>query len=265
MNQKVLDVIIEAIAGDRLDWKRTWTPGSGAINHITKIAYKWVNTYLNYCGTEFLTFNQIKQKKYSLKKWSKGFPVMFALFENKADEMEKDKFLWWKYYTVFSLYDCLDSEGKEFIETKKSKSYETPEILCNYLEREKIEIKVWEPAYWLWKDYITMPPAEKFFWKEEYEAVLAHEIVHSTGAEKRLCRFPKTGEPPRQKYGKEYAKEELVAELGAVLLTGNRVSENSIAYLQSWLGKLKASEQKKDIFDAFNLASKAYDFITITK
>ena len=69
-----------------------------------------------------------------------------------------------------------------------------------------------------------------------------HEMVHSTGAENQLNRLK-----PQSGFGSdEYAREELVAELGSALvcqkygMTKN-LKEDSAAYLKSWLGSLKES------------------------
>ena len=69
-----------------------------------------------------------------------------------------------------------------------------------------------------------------------------HEMVHSTGAENQLNRLQ-----PQSGFGSdEYAREELVAELGSALvcqkygMTKN-LKEDSAAYLKSWLGSLKES------------------------
>ena len=67
-------------------------------------------------------------------------------------------------------------------------------------------------------------------------------MVHSTGAENQLNRLQ-----PQSGFGSdEYAREELVAELGSALvcqkygMTKN-LKEDSAAYLKSWLGSLKES------------------------
>ena len=90
---------------------------------------------------------------------------------------------------------------------------------------------------------------------QEYYATLIHEMIHSTGSESRLGRF---GNGSRTK--DDYAKEELVAELGAALV-GNalgfssRVLNNNAAYLDSWISKLK--KQPKYIVSVLSAASKA--------
>ena len=86
-----------------------------------------------------------------------------------------------------------------------------------------------------------------------------HELVHSTGNKKRLDR----------EYGKKfgdtaYAREELVAELGASFLCAeidciNETLTNHASYIDGWLKVLK--QDKKAIFKASADAQKATDYI----
>lgn len=75
---------------------------------------------------------------------------------------------------------------------------------------------------------------------------------HSTGAENQLNRLK-----PGQTFGSaEYAREELVAELGAALVAQRygmtkNIKEDSAAYLKSWLNSLHESPDflKTTLFD----------------
>jgi antirestriction protein ArdC len=93
-----------------------------------------------------------------------------------------------------------------------------------------------------------------------YYDTLFHELTHSTGHESRLER------DLGGNFGSEkYAKEELVAEIGAQFLCQssgiNRpdVEENAIAYCQNWSKVLK--NDPKMIFYAAAKAQAAHDFI----
>ena len=90
---------------------------------------------------------------------------------------------------------------------------------------------------------------------QEYYSTLIHEMIHSTGHKTRLNRTLGHGNG-----GKDYAREELVAELGAALVCNilgfsNRVLDNSAAYLDAWIGKLK--QQPKFIISVLSDANKA--------
>ncbi len=91
-------------------------------------------------------------------------------------------------------------------------------------------------------DTVGMPEPKRFDNEEAYHAALFHELVHSTGHEKRLKRQSIT---ERNGFGSDpYCKEELIAELGSAFLCGQagiveRTIENSAAYLEGWLKQLQ--------------------------
>lgn len=97
--------------------------------------------------------------------------------------------------------------------------------------------------YSISKNEIVVPEKEQFKSGESFYGTLFHEMTHSTGAEGVLDRIKPTA------FGSgEYAREELVAELGSAL-TAQRygmtkhIKEDSCAYLKGWLDELKESPQ----------------------
>jgi antirestriction protein ArdC len=113
-------------------------------------------------------------------------------------------------------------------------------------------------------DSITLPEEHYFSDSGAYLSVLLHEIVHWSGAEKRLNR------QKGKIFGDEcYAKEELVAELGAAFLSAtlkisNTVNEdlrgdNHAAYLNSWLNRVDFNLRSLEPYA--NKAKKASDYI----
>ena len=97
--------------------------------------------------------------------------------------------------------------------------------------------------YSISKNEITVPEKEQFKDGESFYGTLFHEMVHSTGAEGVLDRIKPTS------FGsEEYAREELVAELGSALVSqrygmSKHIKDDSCAYLKSWLDSLKESPQ----------------------
>lgn len=262
MKTAILDVIIDAITGPRLDWNRTWN-GTGARNYVTKKAYRGYNSYLNFIWENFLTFKQVTELWGQVKKGAKGFPVVYALMADSKDPTSDEKdFLWHRYYTVFEQSDIVWIN----FESETTATISPLTVLTSYMEREKIQLRAGEPAYSPSFDVLYMPPTSHFSHESDYNSVLAHECVHSTWHEKRTNRHNKKESYTDHKFwSPTYAKEELVAELWAVLITGNNVSKNSIAYIQSWIRALKSEDKKQDIIDAFQLAQKACDYIRDTK
>lgn len=108
-------------------------------------------------------------------------------------------------------------------------------------------------------DHIAMPPYEAFRSPEAYYAVLGHETVHWTGHRSRLDR-DLTG----AKKTESYAREELVAELGAAFLCADlnlvpAVREDHAPYIASWIRVLK--DDKRAVFQAARHAQRAADYL----
>jgi antirestriction protein ArdC len=109
-------------------------------------------------------------------------------------------------------------------------------------------------------DYVQMPPFESFKDAESYCSTLGHELCHWSKHPTRLNR-----EFGRKKCGDEgYAREELVAEIGAAFLCCDlgitpEPREDHAAYLQRWLTVLR--EDKRAIFQAAAYTQKAADYL----
>lgn len=93
------------------------------------------------------------------------------------------------------------------------------------------------------KDHIVVPMKHQFVDGESYYGTVFHEMIHSTGADNRLGRLKTCV------FGdKDYAREELVAELGSALICqengiSKHLKSDSAAYLKSWLSSLSASPE----------------------
>lgn len=111
------------------------------------------------------------------------------------------------------------------------------------------------------RDAIQLPPFESFKDKESYYATALHELTHWTKPKSRLDR-----DFSAKRFGDHgYAREELVAELGAAFLCAElgitpEVREDHAAYLGHWLTVLK--EDKRAIFSAPAHAQRAADYLS---
>ncbi len=112
-------------------------------------------------------------------------------------------------------------------------------------------------------DQVTMPEMQAFESAESYYRVLFHELTHSTGHRTRLERDGVAN--PAAFASHAYSEEELIAEMGASMLAGfagigsEAADENSAAYLDHWLRKLRA--EPKMLMAAGGAAQKAIDHI----
>jgi len=103
-------------------------------------------------------------------------------------------------------------------------------------------------------DYISMsnkfnfePTANGTNATLEYYSTLLHELSHWTGNKKRLNRFEKNKRYFKDDAQLEYALEELIAEISANILClkfdiQKTINKNSLAYLKSWISKLRNDE-----------------------
>lgn len=284
MYQMVTNRIIERLEQGELTWRKPWSSYGLARNYVSGKVYRGINMLLmNFFSPHsipyYLTFKQAQELGGSVRKGAKSqqvfyFNVIFkdandqTLSREQAKTLGNDvkviKFL--RYYNVFNVEDI---EGVEFkiddLRLLPHEKIERCEQVWNaypsppqYVEKDRARA-FYRPD----EDFINMPPIEQFETAENYYATLFHEAIHSTGHPNRLNR---EGVAQFDRFGSErYSLEELVAELGASFLCGltgidrEPIIENTAAYIQGWLKKLK--DDKQFIFKAASEAQKAVDYI----
>ena len=170
------------------------------------------------------------------------------------------------YHKVFNV----DQTGLSFPEELALERSETEkieaaeEIIAAYPGSPEISHGGDVAAYSPSEDRILMPRRERFHSDADYYHTLFHEMVHSTGHASRTNRT-------KGKWGgmrsESYAEEELVAEIGAAMLSAHAGlpprQERSASYLQSWMKRLR---QDPDLLlRAATKAQTAVDHILGTK
>jgi antirestriction protein ArdC len=202
----------------------------------------------------------------SVKKGERSFPVVFwkRFKEEGNDEAKPIPFL--RYYSVFNVAQC-EGINVPTIPTidpapKFQRIEKCEQIVAGMPKRPPINHDGSSACYSPSHDEISMPEPEVFESIEAYYSTLFHELAHSTGHLSRLNRKEVT-EPGR--FGTDpYSREELVAEMGAAFLSGhceieNKTVDQSAAYIQSWLERLK--DDRRLVVHAATQAQKACDFI----
>jgi antirestriction protein ArdC len=271
----VTNRIIEHLEKGVVPWHKTWADAGLPKNLITGKHYRGINVWLlsslNYSQNSFLTFKQVKDLGGSVIKGEKAQEVIFWKWiekENKeSKETEKVPIL--KYYKVFNIAQCegIPKEKLPPVIERNNNPIETCEKIIEEMpKRPDISHKEQRAFYNKSGDFINMPKMETFTSSENYYETLFHEMVHSTGHNERLNR--KEMETSNGFHSKDYAVEELTAEMGASYLksyAGIPITqlENNAAYIQSWLERLK--NDKKFIVYASSQAQKATDYILNVK
>jgi len=253
-------------------WKKTWKNVRDygmPFNLAGKRNYSGANIMI--LGSQdvdcpaWVTFKQCKDLGGNVKKGAKSTIITFWMFKRVEDEKTgKEKTIpFLRYYRVFNvLRDCEGLEEKlKFLNMDEIRDSVPAEAINSYLEKESIPLShggnraYYTPS----RDAIQMPHEQAFDTSDHYQAVLAHEAIHSTGHSSRLNRLEK-----RAAFGSEdYGFEELIAETGSCLLCAEIGIEpdfdNSAAYLKNWAKSLK--DNPKWFVLASGKASKAVDLV----
>lgn len=225
-------------------------------------------TINGYDCTDYITFKEIKERGGMLKEGSKGVPIIYWLFlpvDEKGKVITKDEAkrrkeagieveeacVGLKNYYVYNLA-CTDLPYEKIKEPDKErlkKDRNAEDIISNYLNNggPKLILRdgfakgdgFYVPLF----DTLNMYPMHLYRDEVSYYATMFHEMIHSTGHSSRLNR------PVCNKYGSPaYAKEELIAEIGASLLmeqSGLQNEYNSLnqyAYIKGWESRVRSGK-----------------------
>jgi antirestriction protein ArdC len=270
----ITNIILTKLEEGTIPWQRPWnTRESMPRNLVSKKEYQGINAFIlgcqHYSSPYWLTFKQCKDLGGSIRKGEQGTPVVYwNWLEIEEDgEMER-KVPFMRYYTVFNVAQCENIPADKMPTTTEATTTHIDKIMqCegiveNWKDKPEIRHGKQQACYIPFSDLVNMPMFETFINSEEYYSTLFHELTHSTGHEKRLNRQGITEIAP---FGTPlYSKEELVAEMGAAFLCGftgieYATIDNSAAYIQGWLKKLK--DDKKLVIIAATQAQKAVNYI----
>ena len=284
-NQQIYEMIEKEIVSQLengiIPWKRCYhLRGTGcAISHQTKEPYSFLNQFLLMQPGEYWTFNQATKAGLKVRKGAKAKKIFFW----KTFSVEKDVRQEWqggqlvesasykqvpmlKWYNVFHEKDIegLPDKPLDAVDTEKNKEsiLGADSIINDYLEANK-DITLVEsdttPCFSPLTNTIHVPKKCQFDSIEEYYSTTFHEMTHSTA--KKLGRDIKSF----SMQDPNYAREELVAEIGAAYLCGacgieeESVIKNSASYCSNWLKHLR--KNIKDLVWASSRAESAAKFI----
>ncbi len=271
--QHVTNQIIEAMEAGVSPWRKPWSGGEQGVSFPLRangepyrginILMLWLAAHANGFGSaHWFTFKQAKDLGAHVRKGQKSSTVVkYGTVERENEEGEAVAIPYARAYRVFNA-DQIEGLPEDF--------YSRPEVQEDFGTRSLPEVDAFFRAvgahvthgggracYIPAEDRIQMPPVSAFISAQHYTATLCHEVCHWTGHQSRLDRF-KIGATKT-----DYAREELIAEIGSCFL-GARIGleptiDEAASYLESWLEVLK--EDKRAIFKAASAAQKAADFV----
>ena len=267
--ERITERIVGLLEQGTVPWHKPWQITTGMPrNLVTQKPYRGINPFvlmsMGYESPNWLTYRQAVQLGGNVKKGEKGCPVVFwkqlQVTDEESGELEKIPFL--RVYNVFNVAQCEKLKNVPVADESAFVVTEAAEIVANMPQPPAIQHGMTKAYYAPRNDTVGMPEPKCFKTEDGYHATLFHELVHSTGHEKRLKRQSIT---ERNGFGSDpYCKEELVAELGSAFLCGQagiaeRTIDSSAGYIENWLKQLK--NDKTLIVYAAAQAQKAADFI----
>ncbi len=274
--QIVTDKIIELLEKGTVPWQLPWANAGMPMNLLSKRPYRGINVWLlsmlTYESNLFITFDQLKKLGGNVKKGEHGHVVVFWKTPEKnqnldeAEEQTKQKkrtIL--RYYKVWNITQC-DNIPEKLLPSFSTQDYD-PIMECESIidlmpNKPKMVSKESQAYYDVQQDLVNMPKKKTFKSNEGYYSTLFHELVHSTGHSSRVDR--KSITEMHEFGGEQYSIEELIAELGSCYLCNhagilNERIDQSAAYVESWLQKLK-SDKRFIVFAAAH-AQRGTDYI----
>ena len=271
-------------------WRKPWD-GSGGGHHCNLISghrYRGSNPILLTLGMHirgsalpfWCGYAEAKGLGISPKKGSKAAMILRPQLHQQAEEPEAGKEKQadgaegaarsWVSYRPVAVFNSADLEGPglaELIAARQEAAGLQARPEPERLAAAEAVLSAWpvpvsfggDRAFYLPQlDRIQLPERASFDSPAAFYATWAHEQVHSTGHASRLKRDlgGAFGKP-------RYAREELVAELGAVLL-GDRLEigselQSHAAYLEHWIALLQAEPQV--LFQVLGEARQAVELI----
>ena len=217
---RITDRIVSLMEQGTVPWHKPWAVKTGMPrNLVTQKPYRGINTFLlmsmGFESPHWLTFRQAVQLGGSVKKGEKSCPVVFwkpmEVKDEQSGEVEKIPFL--RLYHVFNVAQCEGLKNVPAADEAAIVIHAPGEIVAGMPQPPAVKHGMTKAYYSPSSDTVGMPERKRFTTDDGYHATLFHELVHSTGHEKRLKRQSIT---ERNGFGSDpYCKEELIAELGS--------------------------------------------------
>lgn len=256
-------------------WIRPWSTTAGAntpCNAVSGRPYSGCNVILlwlarnrGWATPRFLTFKQAIEAGGYVRKGERGTTVYFVkqlqVRDDDGDDADTRLVSMMRAYTVFNVSQC--ENLPEIIKAGKPmrvRNPDTRDVLADqFLCSTGADIREGhgEAYYAPGHDFVSLPAFAAFKNADHFYAVAFHELGHWTGHKSRLDRNLKN------RFGtRDYAAEELVAELGAAFLCAEFGFDNDLrhaGYIRTWIELLKAD--KRAFFTACSKASQAADYL----
>jgi antirestriction protein ArdC len=288
---RVTTAIIRELEAGTRPWIKPWTTSSTGTGTIMRplrhdsVPYRGINIVIlwseaaerGFSAPTWMTYRQAQLLGAQVRKGEGGTTVVYA---NAVERSETDamtgeditqRIPYLRAYTVFNIEQidglperyCSKPTAEENLSGTPGRIDRADAFIAatGAIIRTSVNRACYIPSV----DRIEMPPYRQFMdtptstAAEAYYSTLLHELIHYTSPSHRCGRD----------FGKRfadhaYAREELVAEIGAAFLCADlgitlETRPDHAAYVASWLTVLKSD--KRAIFSAAALAQKAANWL----
>lgn len=275
--QRVADEMSRYIEqNETLPWLKPWNvDGIFPMNLQTKHEYRGINALLlgmfmqarGYDTPYFVTMNGMKKLGGSFKDWDgdahdKALPIVFwKMLRVEDKDTGKDKTV--PLLRGWMVWNVSHMEGIDLPPRPEPAFTDVPHAIAHMedqypnppkIKHEPTAQACYSPLF----DTVYLPMQTQFTSISGYAETKAHELVHSTGHSTRLARFGDNDDPHQQ-----YAREELVAEIGAAILMQRIGIDPDMPrmadYVRGWGSRIK--DDPKMLISAANKADKAVNMV----
>jgi len=254
--EKVVATLVERLVACGDKWTKSWDIACGSPRSLASgKRYRGGNAFVltltamaaGYSDPRWATFNRIKKEGGNVK-GQKGTPILSPRIIKDKDT-GKETLIGWRLDYVWNVQQAtglsLAPWAGVAVHRENGEIHPAHQTLFGWVKESGVGIEHGEsinPHYRPSTDVVGMPLRSLFHSADDYYSTLAHELAHASGAKSRFDRdLSGMGEG-------SYAREELVAELSALLAAGELGYEpkQAIAYLKAWLERLGGSEMWRE-------------------
>lgn len=269
--ERIASQILSLMEKDGINWLKPWATMKPFFNASSGHTYTGGNVFTLMLESmvrelddpRFMTFKQARMLGGSVRKGSKGIPIIYFGSATRTDDAGEEK--GYRFARLSHLFPLADIDGLDLDalpppggdldqnEDERIQSCDAFFAAQNATVTERGDRAFYAPK----SDTVTMPPFKTFVSAESFYATLAHEMVHWTGHASRLDRG-------LLDESCDYAFEELVAEIGSVFVA-NRLGimpeprDENAAYIKGWMKKIK--DKPSSFWSAASRAQAAADFL----
>jgi len=273
--ESITNRILKQLENGVIPWRKTWSTGLPK-SLTTGKEYRGVNLLVlgcaQYTSRYWITYREALRLGGYVRKGEHATPVIYwkwrtpAELERLQQKTGKDNLAPCVPFTsvVFNLeqVDGVERPNDDLPLDRSARIALADSMLEVMPDKPEIVHTVTsQPAYCPATDRITLPHLSQFESADAYYGTLYHELIHATGAPRRLNRFQDAQRDEPEKY----SMEELVAEFGAAFLCGFAGLQNpareaqEASYIEGWARVLK--KDNRLIVHAASAAQRAADYI----